>query len=151
MISLREAKHLHWKYPREYMAWLSAKTRCYNRHAPQYRNYGARGIRVAKEWRHDFARFYADMGPRPAETQLDRIDNNGPYAPGNCRWSTTREQSLNRRTNHLLTWNGITLPAVEWSARLGIKKTTLLQRLYMGWTVERALATPVSPYRYQHK
>lgn len=84
----------------EYQAWYDMKHRCLNPNNTRYANYGGRGIVVCKEWLNSFENFLEDMGPRPSRRSLDRIDNNGNYEPGNCRWATDKQQAYNKRTNN---------------------------------------------------
>lgn len=81
----------------EYRAWAAMMARCYRDGSKDYKNWGGRGIVVCKRW-HDSANFVADMGRKPTpEHSLDRINNNGNYEPGNCRWATRSVQNSNRR------------------------------------------------------
>jgi hypothetical protein len=85
----------------EYRLWKAMIQRCHNPRNSEYRNYGARGIRVCQRWRHDFTAFLADVGFKPArQLTLDRVDNDGDYQPGNVRWATRSEQMQNTRLTH---------------------------------------------------
>jgi hypothetical protein len=93
------AKKTHGKrYSSEYRSWCSLKQRCLNPNTINYDNYGARGITVCDRWLNSFENFYADMGPKPTpEHSIDRIDNDGNYEPGNCRWALQSIQTHNTR------------------------------------------------------
>ena len=89
--------HGMWK-SREYSSWSNAIQRCENPNNTNYKNYGARGIKVCEHWRNSFEAFYEDMGPCPEGKTLDRwSDNDGDYEPENCKWSTYLEQAQNKR------------------------------------------------------
>lgn len=103
--------------------------------------YGGRGITVDPRW-ESFENFLADMGERPAGHTLDRIDNDGPYAPGNCRWSSPVAQGNNRGNNRMITHAGRTQSIAEWAREVGLNRQTLFYRMNHGWSVEEALTTP---------
>lgn len=114
---------------------------------PNYKFYGGRGITICSRW-NSFEAFHADMGDRPASTTLDRIDNDGPYSPENCRWATVKEQARNRRSSALVTYRGETKALAEWCELLGLEyRPTLLRITVYGWSAERAFSEPIGPSR----
>lgn len=118
--------------------------RCYNPRKMHYDRYGGRGIVVCERWRVSFDAFLADMGRRPGPGySLDRIDNDGPYSPENCRWATRQEQARNRTSNRRLTHNGVTRTLQEWAEATGIGRAVIGARLdKLGWDIAKALGTP---------
>lgn len=134
-----------------YGLWKAMRRRCYRLKEAQYPNYGGRGITVCERWRAPlggFARFVADMGPRPDGMTLERNDVNGNYEPGNCRWATQKEQCRNKRCNRLVSYQGQSRTFGEWSELTGIGEGTLRWRIASeGWDVARALTTPARPFR----
>lgn len=118
------------------------RQRCNNPRDSAFRRYGGRGIRVCERWDADFAAFAADMGPRPEGTTVDRIDTDGPYSPGNCRWATDAEQARNKRNNRKLTIDGVTKCLTEWERESPVTYLAILYRLRTGWSVEDAIRLP---------
>ena len=116
------------------------RSRCINKASASYENYGAKGVTVCERWLNSFPNFLADMGECPNDTMtLDRIDNDIGYEPGNCRWATRSEQSNNKTNNRLITFNGKTQGVRAWAQETGIKATNILNRIYLGWPIERVL------------
>jgi len=128
----------------EYQAWSDMKTRCSNPKDPYWYRYGGRGIKVCGRWQNDFDAFFMDVGPRPsASYSLDRVKNDGDYEPSNVRWATKKQQSRNSSKVVNLSFAGVVRPMSEWAELANIKPATLYYRLTNGWSVERALTTPV--------
>lgn len=128
----------------EFRTWQRMIERCRNKRLRYYKNYGGRGIAVCDRWRESFSAFFSDMGPRPtSEHSIDRIDNNGNYEPGNCRWATRFEQAQHKRNTHLLEYEGLVLPLSEMARRFGYTPDSIEQRLRKGWSVVRSLTTPM--------
>lgn len=131
---------------KERSIWSGMKRRCYRIVDPAYKYYGARGITVCDRWRNSFAAFYEDMGPRPSPAHsIDRIDNNGNYEPGNCRWAEVLVQANNRSSSKLIEYKGRKQTAYHWEVELGFDKGLIAQRLKRGWSDLRAVATPPEP------
>ena len=129
-----------------YNSWRAMVVRCSDPSCHNYERYGARGIAVRGRW-VTFENFLADMGERPRGTTLDRIDSNGNYEPGNCRWATAKEQARNRQSNHVLAFRGENRCVTEWAELLGMNLSMIKQRLRYGWTIKRALTQPIRPKR----
>lgn len=118
--------------------WQGMVARCNNPNTRYYHRYGGRGIKVCKRWTK-FENFYRDMGEPPERHSIDRIDNNGHYSKSNCRWSTHRQQSLNRSNNRFVDYKGTRLTISEWAQRIGTDYRNISYRLNAGWTTKNAL------------
>lgn len=138
--TVKGAKHPLWDL------WCGMIARCENPNHVGYANYGGRGIAVCQRWK-DFVAFTSDVGARPAGFSLDRLDTNGNYEPGNFRWATPREQSLNTSRNVHLTLDGERATVSQWAEKLGVDQRTLNRRRALGWSEYDVLTVPVGGKR----
>lgn len=133
---------------REYHAWRNMLSRCGKPSHPSYYNYGARGITVSTSW-FKFEQFLNDMGPCPDGLTLDRINNDGNYEPGNCRWVTRSIQQFNRRPRTPITIEDVTLSRAGWEARLGLSRGIVTDRLSRGWSEHDAVMVPKRKFTWR--
>jgi hypothetical protein len=136
---------------RLFLIWESMRKRTTNKNDVSYKNYGGRGITVCPEWQK-FMPFYNWAMTHGYEDNLtiDRKNVNGNYEPSNCQWATVKQQSNNRRNNIIITFNGETHNLKQWSEILKVSYKALFHRIKRGWSIEKALSTPVrqNPGRY---
>lgn len=131
-----------------YFAWRNMLNRCYNKKVDSFKSHGARGIKVCNSWKNSFEDFYKDIGftYKPG-LSLDRINNNGNYEPGNCRWVNNEIQMNNKRTTHFFEVDGKKMTIKQWAEEVGMNKNTLANRVYaLGWSIKKAINTPLIPY-----
>lgn len=126
----------------EYRVWLHMKERCLNRNDKSFQRYGGRGIRVCERWL-SFDAFFADMGRRPSPRHsIDRVDNDGNYEAGNCRWATQEVQQRNRRDTIRVTVGEEALSLADACASLGAPYHRVRGRMHRGWSFDRAVTEP---------
>lgn len=125
-----------------YNVWKGIKKRCLNTKDKAWHCYGGRGITVCDRWRMDFAAFVSDMGPRPRGMTIERIDNDGPYSPQNCRWATRMEQMNNLRKSVFVKVGSETLTLSQWGRKFGLHAGTIRLRIRAGWGNADAVSTP---------
>lgn len=135
----------------EHFAWIEMIARCENTKKRLYKNYGGRGIVVCDRWRHSFVNFLSDMGERPSpQHSLDRIDNDGNYEPGNCRWADVETQQNNRRDCVKITCRGKIMTLTQWARASGRSTGTIKYRLSKGRTAEDAIFGELASSRRTH-
>lgn len=128
---------------KEWLTWAAMIRRCSYPSQRNYKDYGARGIKVCKRWA-DFANFLTDMGRAPSQKHsIDRVNSDGDYEPSNCRWSTSIDQNRNRTVAVWVLWKGERRHVVDLAEEFGLKAHTLRTRLRKGWEVEKALTAPL--------
>lgn len=137
---------------RLYHIWNGINARCSNPNNKDYKDYGARGIKVCEEWK-DSARFFKWALENGYEDFLtiDRIDNNKGYCPENCRWISIEKQQVNKRNVRNIEYNGETHCIAEWNRILRFPKGTIESRIWHGWDNERALSEPIHSNKSHRK
>lgn len=133
------------RYTREYRSWDSMIQRCTNPRHKKYYLYGERGITICDRWLESFKEFYKDMGPRPKNTSLDRIDGDKGYYKENCRWSNPREQSVNVRVfNQFIKHDNVFKTTDDWLNELNIDRDLFKSRVLRGLNFKEAIFSDVS-------
>lgn len=125
---------------KSYKRWTGLIQRVLNPDNKAAKHYSLKGVTVCDRWL-SFENFYADMGEAPPGCSLDRIDNDGPYSPENCRWATPKEQADNRSSSVWIEFQGERMVLFDWARRLGVRYSTMQRRL-KDWPLERALTEP---------
>lgn len=132
---------------RIYKIYKGMKRRCKSKSYCDYKDYGGRGIKLCAEWdgehgAENFVKWSLENGYND-NLSIDRIDVNGDYSPNNCRWANMKTQANNKRSNHVLEYNGERHTLTEWSEITGLSVGTIEARLrLLGWSIEKALTTP---------
>lgn len=120
-------------------SWMHMRDRCLRPNNPKYPSYGGRGITISERW-DSFENFLADMGERQPGQSLGRIDNDGPYAPDNCRWEDNYQQATNKRNTAMITFEGVKKPLAIWAREFS--HIPVKNRYYSGWPVSRIFSEP---------
>lgn len=142
-ITRRNTKH-GMSRTRLHRIWSGMRSRCFNNNDKSFKDYGGRGITVCDEWKDDFQAFHdwAITNGYSDDLTIERNDVNDNYCPENCLWITNQEQQNNRRSSHLLTYNGETHNLKEWAKITGINYSTLRARINAyKWDTAKALTT----------
>lgn len=142
------------KISSEYHSWKKMIERCNDEKANGYKIYGGRGVKVCDRWsgQNGFDNFIDDIGLKPTDNyySIDRIDSNGNYEPGNCKWSTRKEQNQNRCNSIKITVDGIDYNLTEFARIANINYSALYGRVKAGWSVDRIVNTPTAGWKEQN-
>ena len=130
-------------HTKTFKTWETMKQRCLNANAPDYPRYGGRGVDVCKRWQNSFKNFLNDMGERPPNKTLDRINVDSDYKPSNCRWATRSQQQRNKTTTPRFKHKGENLTVSEWAKRSGLTVKIIMWRVNAGWNFSKILNTPI--------
>lgn len=127
---------------KEYITWTNIKARCTNPNNTSYKNYGGRGITIIDTWLNSFENFYNDMGDCPDGFSIERVENNKGYNKDNCIWASSKTQSMNRRSNFIVSYKGEEKPLKQWCDDLKLDYKKVFARIrQLNWSIEKALST----------
>lgn len=129
---------------KEGSSFNSARNRCNNPNDPAYNNYGGRGIKFLLSSKQSMVDHIGFCPIGSMRYSLDRIDNDGNYEIGNIRWTSSKEQANNRRSNVKITYNNKTQSLNDWVKDSGIKRSTLAMRIRAGWNIDDVINTPIN-------
>ena len=137
--SLTHGHQVNRRASRTLKSYRHAKSRCLNPSDQKYPLYGGRGIRMCNRWLNSFENFLSDMGECPPGLTLDRIDVNGDYEPGNCRWASNHTQSRNKTTNVFVHHDGADMILKDFATEMGVNYKSLHSRIkYSGQSAHEA-------------
>jgi len=125
---------------RTYAAWLGMKSRVSGHGELSRKHYLERGIKIAPQWKTSFDRFLKDMGECPPGMELDRIDNDAGYEPGNCRWATRSQQMANTRRTHIVACLGENMCLLHACKKIGLSYRTAMRRMARGMSAQQAIS-----------
>lgn len=129
-----------------YRSWVAMLTRCTNFDNHKFVDYGGRGIKVCDKWKR-FDGFFEDMGIRPVNTTLGRIENDGNYEKSNCEWQGSVQQASNKRNTRLFDVDGVSATLAAHCERLGLKYATIKSRIYLyHWPLEQAFKPGITTH-----
>lgn len=127
----------------QYRVWKAMRERCSNPNYRYYDRYGGRGIKVCERW-NNYTLFLEDMGIRPLNGTIERVDNDGDYELSNCRWASRAEQSQNKSNNFQIEYKGRVQNLSEWAVELNMSVSTLHSRLTRAnLSIEEAFNEPI--------
>jgi len=129
-----------------YNCWRGILDRCLNKNSHKYKNYGGKGIKVCDEWK-SFINFYNDMGEKPQNKTIDRINNDGDYCKSNCKWSSNIEQQNNRSNNIFVIYKSKKYNHVLFTKKTGLSRSVFQQRIQAKWSPEEIFNTPYGTKR----
>jgi len=125
---------------RGYVIWAKMHDRCRNKNNPKFKSYGGRWISVCETWQ-TFIGFIGDMGEPPIGMSIDRIDFNGGYEKGNCRWATAKEQANNTRANVIVVLDGQSMTLKQAAEKAGVNYKSLWKNFrFKGFSLEESIA-----------
>jgi len=144
-------RHGHTRFGRNtptYSSYRSMINRCENENVERFKHYGGKGIHVCDRWKGDkgFENFLSDMGDKPDGMSLDRLDTSKGYCRENCRWATSEQQMNNTTRNRFVEYKGERKTIAEWARAVGMKTSTLGERIRKGWDLDRAFGQYVRPW-----